>query len=33
MFYLRKIHVGEVQSSIWPDELREELRQRNAMLL
>ncbi len=33
MFYLRKSHVGEVQCSIWPDELREELRQRHVMLL
>ena len=21
MFYLRKAHIGEVQSSIWPDEI------------
>lgn len=33
MFYLRKLHVGEVQCSIWPDDLRAELRQRNVMLL
>jgi aspartate--ammonia ligase len=23
MFFLRKAHIGEVQSSIWPDEIRE----------
>lgn len=26
MFLLRKAHVGEVQSSIWPEEMREECR-------
>ena len=24
MFYLRKAHIGEVQCSIWPDDMREE---------
>ena len=24
MFYLRKAHIGEVQVSIWPDEIREK---------
>ncbi len=24
MFYLRKAHIGEIQASIWPDEMREE---------
>ena len=24
MFYLRKAHIGEVQVSIWPDEVREK---------
>jgi len=24
MFYLRKAHIGEVQSSIWPSEVAEE---------
>jgi aspartate--ammonia ligase len=23
MFYLRKAHIGEIQASIWPDEVRE----------
>ncbi len=26
MFYLRKAHIGEIQASIWPDEMREEAR-------
>ena len=33
MFYLRKMHVGEVHSSIWPDEMREELMRKNVTLL
>jgi aspartate--ammonia ligase len=33
MLYLRKVHVGEVQCSVWPDEMREELRRRNIVLL
>jgi aspartate--ammonia ligase len=33
MFFLRKLHVGEVQCSVWPVELREELKQRNIVLL
>lgn len=33
MFYLRKKHVGEVQCSIWPDTLREELGRENVTLL
>lgn len=24
MYYLRKAHIGEIQASIWPDEMREE---------
>ena len=24
MFLLRKAHIGEIQSSIWPDEMRSE---------
>ena len=24
MFYLRKAHIGEIQSSIWPDDMRKE---------
>lgn len=33
MLYLRKAHVGEVQSSIWPPELREQLKKQNIILL
>jgi aspartate--ammonia ligase len=33
MFYLRKIHVGEVQCSIWPDDLRQQLKEQNVQLL
>ena len=33
MFFLRKAHVGEVQSSIWPEESRDELRRRGIVLL
>ena len=24
MFYLRKAHIGEIQASIWPEDMREE---------
>ena len=24
MFYLRKAHIGEIQSSIWPEDMRRE---------
>jgi len=33
MFFLRKLHIGEVQSSIWPDEIREESKRQNISLL
>ncbi|MHC4441614.1 MAG: aspartate--ammonia ligase [Planctomycetota bacterium] len=33
MFFLRKAHVGEVQSSIWPEDMREQLKQQNITLL
>lgn len=33
MFFLRKMHVGEVQASIWPEEMRAELKKRNIPLL
>ena len=33
MFFLRKVHVGEVQCSVWPDGMREELAKRNITLL
>ena len=33
MFYLRKAHIGEVQCSIWPDEIIEEAATHNVQLL
>lgn len=33
MFFLEKIHIGEVQSSIWPVHMIEECRQQNIYLL
>jgi len=33
MFFLRKAHVGEVQCSVWPEQMREELKRQNITLL
>lgn len=33
MFYLRKAHIGEVQSSVWPDGIRAEAEAHNIILL
>jgi aspartate--ammonia ligase len=33
MFYLRKAHIGEVQCSIWPDDMRAEAEERGIRLL
>jgi aspartate--ammonia ligase len=33
MFYLKKAHIGEVQASIWPDEMFEECQKNNIFLL
>jgi aspartate--ammonia ligase len=33
MFYLRKAHIGEIQSSLWPAEMVEECREHNIILL
>ena len=33
MFYLRKAHIGEVQSSIWPDDIWEYAKARGVNLL
>lgn len=33
MFYLRKAHIGEVQCSIWPEDMREEAEYRGIRLL
>lgn len=33
MFFLRKAHIGEVQSSIWPDKIREKAQENGIILL
>ena len=33
MFFLRRAHIGEVQSSIWPAEIRKEAKEHNITLL
>jgi aspartate--ammonia ligase len=33
MFYLRKAHIGEIQASIWPDEMLVECKKNNIVLL
>jgi len=33
MFYLRKAHIGEIQTSLWPDEMITECRKKNIFLL
>ncbi len=33
MLYLKKAHIGEIQSSIWPDEMVETCRKQNIFLL
>ncbi len=33
MFYLRKAHIGEIQSSLWPDVMVKECRTHNIILL
>lgn len=33
MFYLKKAHIGEVQASIWPDQMYDECRKNNIFLL
>ena len=33
MYLLQKAHIGEVQSSIWPEDLRQQLKQQNVPLL
>lgn len=33
MFYLRKAHIGEIQSSIWPVEMREVARKNRILLI
>ena len=33
MYFLRKAHIGEVQASIWPDEMIRECRENDIFLL
>jgi aspartate--ammonia ligase len=33
MFFLRKAHIGEIQASIWPDEMIKECGKRNIFIL
>jgi len=33
MYYLRKAHIGEVQASIWPDEMVDSCNKHNIQLL
>jgi aspartate--ammonia ligase len=33
MFFLRKAHIGEIQVSIWPEEIRKECQKNNIFLL
>ena len=33
MFYLKKAHIGEVQASIWPDQMNDECQKNNIFLL
>ncbi|MCT4588924.1 MAG: aspartate--ammonia ligase [Carboxylicivirga sp.] len=33
MFFLRKAHIGEIQSSIWPDEMRHQCKENNIVLV
>ncbi|NLZ81169.1 MAG: aspartate--ammonia ligase, partial [Clostridiales bacterium] len=33
MFFLKKAHIGEVQVSVWPDDIIECARQNNIILL
>ena len=33
MLFLRKAHIGEIQASIWPDDMRETCRVNNIILV
>ncbi|MFA7154766.1 MAG: aspartate--ammonia ligase [Proteiniphilum sp.] len=33
MYYLRKAHIGEIQASLWPCEMREEAREQGVFLI
>jgi aspartate--ammonia ligase len=33
MYFLRKLHVGEVHASVWPEEMAQRCRDAGVMLL
>ena len=33
MFFLRKAHIGEVQTSLWPDDVYQEAKKHEIQLL
>ena len=33
MFFLKKVHIGEVQASLWPESMVEEMKDKNIILL
>ena len=33
MYYLRKAHIGEIQASLWPQEMRESAKAQGIMLI
>jgi aspartate--ammonia ligase len=33
MFYLRKAHIGEIQSSIWPKRMHEDCKEHGIILI
>jgi aspartate--ammonia ligase len=33
MHYLRKAHIGEIQASLWPHEMREEAKSKGMILI
>ena len=33
MYYLRKAHIGEIQASIWPEDMRRECKENNIYLI
>jgi len=33
MLFLRKAHIGEVQSAVWPEEMARSFREKNVFLL
>ena len=33
MYFLKKVHIGEVQASLWPEEMVKKLEQENVILL